>query len=140
MRGGKEHESLFPSTPARGAMERAASFAAELDALSPMAEGFHIATFPLAERWTDLPYGEPSRSSSNGEDSGEDEDDESGKLYKLVCLATSEPFADKLLDLDEDILTMSSTSVLEATVSRTAPGGDSPYLTEPYKALYFNEG
>ncbi|KAL9182948.1 hypothetical protein ACHAXT_004227 [Thalassiosira profunda] len=139
VRGDGEHEALFSSIPARGAMEQAATFAAELDGLSPMAEGFHIATFPLAERWTDLPCVEPSI--DKGEDSGEDKDDsKSGKLYKLVCLATSEPFADKLLELDEDILTMSSTSVLEATVSRTAPGGDSPYLTEPYKALYLSEG
>lgn len=34
---------------------------------------------------------------------------------------------------------MSSTSVLEVDVYRTAPGGESPYLTEPYKSLYLKK-
>ena len=53
-------------------------------------------------------------------------------------MATSEPFASKLLDMDEDILTMSSTSVLEVGVVRTVEGGTSEYLPEPYKPLYMN--
>ena len=61
-----------------------------------------------------------------------------GVAYKIVCMATSEPFASKLLDLDEDILAMSSTSVLEIDVSRTAEGGKSMYLPEVYKDLYLN--
>ena len=61
-----------------------------------------------------------------------------GAAYKIVCMATSEPFASKLLDLDEDILAMSSTSVLEIDVSRTAEGGKSMYLPEVYKDLYLN--
>eukprot|EP00584_Thalassiosira_punctigera_P008938 CAMPEP_0172543820 /NCGR_PEP_ID=MMETSP1067-20121228/14111_1 /TAXON_ID=265564 ORGANISM="Thalassiosira punctigera, Strain Tpunct2005C2" /NCGR_SAMPLE_ID=MMETSP1067 /ASSEMBLY_ACC=CAM_ASM_000444 /LENGTH=329 /DNA_ID=CAMNT_0013330295 /DNA_START=107 /DNA_END=1096 /DNA_ORIENTATION=- len=127
-----EHETLFPSLDVQGVMERVATFVAELDSLSPLAEGFHIASFPMMENWTDLPH--PTGSKKDGE-TGEDGTE---VLYRIVCLATSEPFASKLLDMDEDLLTMSSTSVLEVLVSRTAKGGDSPYLTEPYKGLYLN--
>ena len=88
------------------------------------------------DTWTDLAttFNEKDRDINNDKTTAE----EDGIMYKIVCMATSEPFADKLLDMDEDILTMSSTSVLEVAVSRTAPGGESPYLTEPYKSLYLN--
>ena len=149
----KRHErTLFPSLNARGAMERAATFAAEMDDTSPLAGGFHIASFPMTREWIDLP-----RNSMNDEEGREDDgggggggggDDDGGTgtepsssggvAYKIVCMATSEPFASKLLDLDEDILAMSSTSVLEIDVSRTAEGGKSMYLPEVYKDLYLN--
>lgn len=130
----QQHVMLFPSLDVKDALLRLATFIAELDSLSPIAEGFHIASFPLDENWTDLPNPEDSKN-----EEGENSTQETEVIYKIVCLATSEPFANKLLDMDEDILTMSSTSVLEVAVSRTAKGGDSPYLTEPYKSLYLNE-
>ncbi|KAL7530227.1 hypothetical protein ACHAXR_007097 [Thalassiosira sp. AJA248-18] len=130
----QQHVMLFPSLDVKDALLRLATFIAELDSLSPIAEGFHIASFPLDENWTDLPNPEDSKN-----EKGENSTHETDVIYKIVCLATSEPFANKLLDMDEDILTMSSTSVLEVAVSRTAKGGDSPYLTEPYKSLYLNE-
>lgn len=123
-----QHTTLFPSLYTQEVMKRVATFIAEVDSLSPIAEGFHITSFPMMENWTDLPSPEVSK---KVEESGEDE-----AMYKIVLFATSEPFGNKLLDMDEDILTMSSTSVLEVAVSRTARGGDSPYLTEPYKGLY----
>ena len=114
-------------------MQKVATFIAELDSLSPLAEGFHIVSFPMTDDWTDLPHPK----GASGDDDGKG-DDATESLYRIVCLGTSEPFANKLLDMDEDILTMSSTSVLEVLVSRTAKGGDSQYLPEPYKELYLN--
>lgn len=131
-----KYETLFPSLNVQNVMQRVATFTAELDSLSPLAEGFHIASFPMMEDWSDLPT-TSTTSKNNGEGGGKD-GDETEVIYKIVCMATSEPFANKLLDMDEDLLTMSSTSVLEVEVMRTAKGGDSPYLTEPYKALYLN--
>jgi len=130
----QKHDTLFPSLNVQDVMQRVAIFSAELDSLSPLAEGFHIASFPMMENWTDL----PSSTGSKNKEEGKDED-ETEIIYKIVCMATSEPFANKLLDMDEDLLTMSATSVLEVEVSLTAKGGDSPYLTEPYKPLYLNK-
>jgi len=141
------HESLFPSRNVQDVMKKVATFIAEVDTSSPIAEGFHIASFPMTKRWTDLPSSPttPEKKASSGEKeeetmtttTGEEEDDET--LYKIVCLATSEPFTNELLKMDEDLFVMSSTSVLEVSVSRTARGGDSPYLTEPYKGLYLSD-
>ncbi|KAL3771342.1 hypothetical protein ACHAW5_007245 [Stephanodiscus triporus] len=128
------HETLFPSLDARGAMERVATFIAEMDASSPLAEGFHIASFPMTRDWIDLPNDEEERVSDDNDYDGI----EPSGLYNIVCLATSEPFASKLKGLDDDILAMSSTSVLEINVSRTAKGGESMCLPEVYKNLYLN--
>ena len=70
------------------------------------------------------------------EDDENDDDETEVVAYKIVCMATSEPFASKLLDLDEDVLTITSSSVLEVDVSRIAPGAESIYLNDPYKELY----
>ena len=142
--GRRRHETLFPSLDARGAMERAATFAAEMDDSSPLAGGFHIASFPMTREWIDLPKSMNDDGGRGDDDGGGDvggsgaEPSSGGAAYKIVCMATSEPFASKLLDLDEDILAMSSTSVLEIDVSRTAEGGKSMYLPEVYKDLYLN--
>ncbi|KAL7473286.1 hypothetical protein ACHAXS_013738 [Conticribra weissflogii] len=129
---GKNFEILFPSINAQSVMQKVVTFVGEVDALSPIGEGFHIVSFPMTNAWVDIP---------NPED-GMQVDEESGEIngatFKIVCMATSEPFATKLLDMDEDLLTMSSTSVLEVEVSRTAKGKDSPYLPEPYKELYLS--
>ncbi|KAL3796162.1 hypothetical protein HJC23_000665 [Cyclotella cryptica] len=118
--GGRE--VLFPSLNVESVLGKVANFIAQMDPLSPLAEGFHIVSFPMRKVWVDL----PSLEEEGGGDGS----------YKIVCLATSEPFASKLLDLDEGLLEMSSTSVLEVDVVRTEEGGKSPYLTEPYKRLY----
>lgn len=136
----EQHEVLFPSLNVQEVMQKVATFISELDSLSPLAEGFHIASFPMMQHWTDLPPSAPKGSENTlGEKKGKVDTTDSNVIYKIVCLATSEPFANKLLDMDEDLLTMSSTSVLEVDVSRTARGGDSPYLTEPYIGLYLNK-
>ena len=139
------HETLFPSVDVRRAMERIASFVAEMDPSCPLAEGFHIASFPMTREWIDLP-----RYVGEGERDDRDDIDKDGigsspsygegdPCYKIVCLGTSEPFASKLLDMDDDILAMSSTSVMEIDVSRTARGGESMYLPGVYRELYLND-
>lgn len=138
----EEYDTLFESLDVKAALSKVATFIAELDSLSPIAAGFHIVSFPIMDSWTDLPSPKESdkkrdKKEDDGEESSISTDDET--IYKIVCLATSEPFANKLIPLDEDILTMSSTSVVDVVVSRTAKGGDSPYLTEPYKPLYLSK-
>ena len=129
------YETLFPSMDnVPNIMSRVACFSAELDTNSPIAEGFHIVSFPMMESWTDLPPSSTSKTDHDNSETGEEEDETI--LYKIICLATSEPFGNKLLDMDEGILTMSSTSVLEVYVSRIVAGGKSEYLTEPYKSVY----
>ena len=125
--GDVKHTTLFDSMDIKNAMQRVATFVGELDSLSPLNSGFHIVSFPLIDAFSDLPC--PTRT--------EDEDKvESEEIYKIVMLGTSEPFANKLLDMDEDILTMSSTSALEVVVARTTKGKDSEYLPEIYRPLY----
>lgn len=133
----QKHETLFASMDVQSVMQKVATFSAELDSSSPLADGFHIASFPMVDHWTDLPSAVSTKMGGDGGKETKDED-ETVPLYKIVCMATSEPFANKLLDMDEDLLTMSASSVLEVVVSRTAGGGSSEYLPEPYKALYAN--
>ena len=136
------YDTLFPSLDnVSKVMEKVATFTAELDTLSPLADGFHIASFPLMDDWTDLPPPPPLPSTSSEEEEDEDTTNQDESVYKIVCLATSEPFGSKLIEngIDDDILVMSSTSVLEVDVCWTAPGGESPYLTEPYKSLYLKK-
>jgi len=128
----QNHEVLFPSIDVQAVMQKVVTFVGEVDALSPIGEGFHIVSFPMSNIWVDVPN--PELGMRMDEESGET----NGATFKIVCMATSEPFATKLLDMDEDLLTMSSTSVLEVVVSRTANGRDSPYLPEPYKELYLS--
>mmetsp|Transcript_46663 Transcript_46663/g.98063 ORF Transcript_46663/g.98063 Transcript_46663/m.98063 type:complete len:355 (+) Transcript_46663:55-1119(+) len=128
-------DTLFPSLDTAETLNKVATFIAELDSLSPIAEGFHIASFPLMDRWTDLPS--PPTPTKTETKEGEVEDTTKA-MYKIVSMATSEPFATKMLDMDEDLLVMSSTSVLELDVCRTVKGGESEYLPEPYKPLYLS--
>ncbi|KAK1738255.1 hypothetical protein QTG54_010924 [Skeletonema marinoi] len=118
-----KHTTLFDSMDIKNSMQKVATFIGEIDPLSPLNSGFHIVSFPLIDRFSDLPCPELT-------------EDENEEIYKIVMLGTSEPFGSKLLDMDEDILTMSSTSALEVVVARTVKGKDSEYLPEPYKPLY----
>ena len=76
------------------------------------------------------------RATQDKKEGNDENKKESEEIYKIIMLGTSEPFGSKLLDMDEDILTMSSTSALEVAVSRTVKGSDSQYLPEVYKPLY----
>lgn len=125
--GDVKHTTLFDSMDIKNAMQKVATFIGWMDPLSPLNKGFHIVSFPLIDRFTDLPC--PTQTDDENKK-------ESEEIYKIVMFGTSEPFGTKLLDMDEDILTMSSTSVLEVVVARTSKGCDSDYLPEPYKPLY----
>ena len=125
--GDIKYTTLFDSLDIKSAMQKVATFIGELDSLSPLNSGFHIVSFPLIDRFTDLPC-PPS--------TDDEKKIESEEIYKIVMLGTSEPFGSKLLDMDENILTMSSTAVLEVVVARTMSGKDSEYLPEVYKPLY----
>lgn len=124
----RRHEELFPNLYAEPILEKVANFIAQIDSDSPLVKGFHIVSFPMSNYWVDLPS--PKLIG---------DEDEPVASYKLVCFATSEPFASKLLDLDEGILEMSSTSVLEVAVTKTEEGGKSQYLPEVYKSLYLQD-
>lgn len=128
------YDTLFPSLDVQDALQKVARFAAELDSSSPLALGFHIASIPMTKHWIDLPAATTSEANDNKKN-----DETEIVAYKIVCMATSEPFGSKLLDLDEDLLTITSSSVLEVDVSRIAPGGESIYLTKPYRELYLGE-
>jgi len=125
--GDVKHSTLFDSMDIKKAMQRLATFIGEMDPLSPLTEGFHIVSFPLIDNFVDLPC--PTQTD-------DEKKKDSETIYKIVLLGTSEPFGSKLLDMDEDILTMSSTSALEVIVSRTVKGSDSRYLPDVYKPLY----
>jgi len=83
----------------------------EVDALSPIREGLDFVSFPMSNVWVDIANSEVGMRMD--EESGET----NGATSKIVGTATSEPFATKLMDVDEDLLTMSSTSVLEVEAS-----------------------
>lgn len=125
--GDVTHTTLFDSMDIKNAMQKVATFIGEIDPLSPLNSGFHIVSFPLIDRFSDLPCPTPTDDQNKKE---------SEVIYRIVMFGTSEPFGSKLLDMDEDILTMSSTSVLEVVVARTSKGCESDYLPQPYKPLY----
>lgn len=117
-------------------------------------KGFHIISYPLMKEWIDLPSSLSLTTTSSGNESGsEDNHDkendstnintmEESVLYTIICMGTSEPDASKLLgvnsddDMDEELLIMSATSVLEIDIIPTMGGGKSQYLPEVYKNLY----
>jgi hypothetical protein len=98
-------------------------------------------------------------SESGSEDNNDDKEEndstninnnmEESILYTIICMGTSEPDASKLLlgvnsnddydnnIMDDELLVMSSTSVLEMDVIPTMGGSKSQYLPEVYKYLYY---
>lgn len=121
-----KHDELFETIYAAPILDKVANLIAQIDENSPLMKGFHVVSFPMSDIWVDLP--------TPKETGGEVKEPTSA--YKLVCFATSEPFAGKLLEFDEGMLEMSSTSVLDVSVTRTEAGGKSQYLPEVYKKLY----
>ena len=111
-----------------------ATYLAEVDDEQQLLlKGFHIISYPLMKEWIDIPSSPtltPTRICS--EDNNEKENDstntnsnmEETVLYTIICMGTSEPDASKLLSesddmMDEELLIMSSTSVLEMDVITT---------------------
>lgn len=71
----------------------------QLDETSPLSSGFHIVSLPLTYQWADLPM--PAKY---------------GGEYNITCFATAEPDAKELLNMDDDLIEMTASSVLEVTV------------------------
>jgi hypothetical protein len=149
----KTTKILFPrinNDNVRTAINSIATYLAEVDDEQQLLlKGFHIISYPLMKEWIDIPSSPtltPTRICS--EDNNEKENDstntnsnmEETVLYTIICMGTSEPDASKLLSesddmMDEELLIMSSTSVLEMDVITTMGGSKSQYLPEVYKKL-----
>ena len=92
-----------PAQQMQDALQVLGITASQLDEQSPLSEGFHIVSLPLQIEWADVP--EPR-----------------GSGYKVSCLATAEPEASELLSIDQSLVEMTASSVLEFQV---VVGGDS---------------
>jgi len=110
--------AMFASQRMDEALESVAVFLSNVDESSPLANGFHLVSFPLTEQWTDLPRVQNE------------------KGYKLLCLATAEPDAEALVEMDEGLVALTATSVLNVDVLPTASGSESQYLPQSYRTLY----
>lgn len=104
--------AMFASQRMDEALQSLGVFLSNIDESSPLSNGFHLVSFPLTEQWTDL----PRLKSENG--------------YKILCLATAEPDAEALIDMDEGLVAMTATSVLNVDVLPTVSGSESQYLPQ----------
>lgn len=95
---------------------------------SSFAQGFHIVSCPLTDSWINLEN--PSVSQNNGG---------ARKCYKVACVATSEPDAEEILYMEDNLIPLVPASVLLVDVSPSASGSLSPYLPNAYKSLYLQQ-
>lgn len=110
--------AMFASQRMTKALESLGLFLSGIDDTSPLNNGFHLVSFPLTDEWIDLPKLKSERG------------------YKLLCVATAEPDAEELLEMDEGLVQMTATSVMKVAVVPTASGSDSEYLPASYVPLY----
>ena len=111
--------AMFASQRMSEALESLGVFLSGIDDASPLSSGFHLVSFPLiTDEWTDLPKLKNE------------------KGYKLICVATAEPDAEKLLEMDEGLVQLTATSVLSVDVLPIASGSESEHLPASYKPLY----
>ncbi len=94
------------------AIEIFGGFLAELDENSPLASGMHILSIPVDNHWRDLPS--PNL--------------EKNEQIRIASIGTVEPDAMELLSMDETLVEMSATSLLNINVLRIAPGSESEYI------------
>lgn len=127
-------EKICPEQATRSIAEDAGIFVSQLDDSSPLSSGFHIVSFPLSGKWSDLP---PLKEVESVKDEKGIEKD--GVQYKITCIATPEPDAAELLSMDDGLIELSGTSVLNVDVSRTQAGSKSEYLPDAYKPLYLKK-
>uniref|UniRef100_A0A7R9W4N0 Uncharacterized protein n=1 Tax=Pseudictyota dubia TaxID=2749911 RepID=A0A7R9W4N0_9STRA len=113
--------AMFGTERMKKVIEVLGIFLSGIDSDSPLSDGFHVVSFPLATDWINLP---------------KVEDGEGKPGYKITCVATAEPDAKALLEMDRSLLEMTATSLLEVDVSETSAGSDSNYLPDSYKPLY----
>ena len=114
--------SIEGSTKAatKDALELLGVFLSGLDDSSPLAQGFHIVSIPIVNKWHVLPMLE-----SVMEDS-----------YQIITLGTALPDARALMETKPDVAAKLGTTILAVTVAPTAPGGESQHLPDVYKPLY----
>ncbi len=103
------------------AMELLGILVGSIDEESPLADGMHILSIPITDKWVDLP-----------------QNDSENNTYNLVSLGTAESDGKELLNMGDDMLQMSASSVLKVDVLRIAPGGESEFIPKVYNALYKN--
>lgn len=107
----------------KGALEKLGVLLSNLDETSPFMNGFHVLSIPTDSKWMDLERQKDRK--------------QQAVPFQLVALATAEPESKELLSmLDDDMLAISATSILDVEVSPTEPGGESEYLPAAYKPLY----
>ena len=114
----KEERKMVSAQRTQNALEILGGLLASMDEQSPLADGMHIVSIPVNE-WTDLP-------SIDGEDD----------TYQLVSVGTVESDAKELLNMDDDLIAMSATSLLNVEVKSIAPGGESEWIPAVYAPLY----
>ncbi len=112
-------QKAMASKGTRNAIQMLGDFLANIDESSPLADGMHIVSIPIDDTWRDLPKGT-----------------ERNEKLRLVSVGTSEPDAMKVLGLDEDLIALSATSVLDVGIILVAPGSNSEYIPNVYKPLY----
>ena len=110
--------AMFAAQRTSDALESLGVFLSGIDDTSPLSNGFHLVSFPLTDDWVELPRIKNERG------------------YKLLCVATAEPDAEKLIEMDEGLVQMTATSVMKVDVLPTASGSESEYLPASYKPLY----
>jgi len=124
-----DHNVSAASVKTLKAIQTLGEILANLDEASPIADGMHIVSIPVQEKWINLP---PPLLN-------EDENDQQNKIaYKLSCVATSESDAKEMLLIDDELLSMSATSLLRVDVELVSPGSESEYLPEAYRPLYMS--
>lgn len=97
-------------------LENMAEFLSSVEEEDDLLSGFHILSIPTITEWTDLPQIKDPMA--------------------LVALATAEPDAEALLNLDNGLVAMTATSILAVRLSQIEAGKKSEYLPDAYKALY----
>lgn len=83
-------------------LERMAGFLSQVEEDDALLMGFHILSIPTVTEWTDLP--QPAMSTA------------------LVALATAEPDAQELLDMDNGLIALTATSILAVQLSQIESG------------------
>lgn len=94
------------------AIEILGGFLAELDETSPLASGMHILSIPVDNHWRDLPSPNLQKN----------------EQIRIASVATVEPDAMELLSMDETLVEMSGTSLLNINVIRIPRGSDSAFI------------
>jgi len=114
----KVKQTKQSSEQMQGALENLGVFLSGMDDTSPLRSGFHVLSIPTEHEWTDLPV------------LGEDEE------YKFASIATSLSDVEALLKEHEDVVAMSTSSVLQVVVKKITAGSESEYLPDAYRPLY----